>query len=277
VQRARRALVVAALSGAALITASYGFIQGWWVERLSPAELGELLVPGLEVYRPEGEGPFPAVVQFHGCGGLFDNQRVWAQQFTDAGWVGVVVDSNGPRGLGAEDVCGGRALLGAERAGDVLVALDHVRGLPFVDSERIVLAGWSHGSWSIMDLLAMDPPGELPHNLAAMPAGGLGGIAGLIFVYPYCGFPTRSKVWRDPHPALFVLAGADSVAPTEECMRLVEALRAEGHAVSVISLEGVDHAFDERVHGSGSQLIYDPVATRRAHRASLDFLAGLGG
>jgi dienelactone hydrolase len=268
----RSLLPAAFLLVATVVTAAYGFIHGWYVTRLDPAELNVLLEPGYEIFRPAGAGRFPAVVQFHGCGGVFDNQRVWARVFRDAGFVGVVVDSNGPRGLSSADVCGGRALLGGERAGDVLVALDRVRSLPFVDPQRIILAGWSHGSWSIMDLLAMRPPEELPYNLAEMPDGGLDGIAGLIFVYPYCGFPTRSEPWPNRHRTFFLLAGVDSVAPTAQCMELVGALRAKGHNVRVTSLEGIDHAFDERVHGNGSHLVYDAEATHRAHLESLEFL-----
>ncbi len=250
----------------------YGWLHGWAVSRLTPGELAMRLSPRFEIFRPEGPGPFPAVLQFHGCGGLLDNQRAWARVFQREGWVGVVTDSHGPRGLDSSDVCNGRALLGGERAGDVLVSLATVRDLPFVDSRRIVLAGWSHGPWSIMELLAMNPPDELPHNLSEAPAGGLSGLAGLIFMYPYCGIGTRSEPWPLEVPSLFLMAGADSVAPPGDCLDLAAELRGEGQRVDVESLKGVDHAFDERVHGPESDLVYDPQATQRAYREVVEFL-----
>jgi dienelactone hydrolase len=262
-------VTIAALAGAVV----YGWLSGWWVERVEPRTLSTLLESGLEVFAPDGEGPFPAVVQFHGCGGVFENQREWARGFRNAGWVAVVVDSNTPRGLLWRDVCRGRALLGGERAGDVAVAMADVRALPFVNPERIVLAGWSHGSWSIMDLLAMDPPKELPYNLLRMPEGGLSGLAGLVFVYPYCGFGTRADVWSRSVPALFLMAGRDTIAPPEQCQRVAQDLRESGHDVTLETFADATHAFDES-HATGD-LVYDPNLTRRAIGRAVTFLERL--
>jgi dienelactone hydrolase len=268
--RLRSAFITLAALAALAGLIVHSWLAGWWVERVEPRILSSLLASGLEVFAPEGEGPFPAIVQFHGCGGVFENQREWARSFRDAGWLAVVVDSHTPRGLLWRDVCRGRALLGGERAGDVAVAMADVRALPNVDPERIVLAGWSHGSWSIMDLLAMDPPNELPHNLLRMPEGGLGGLAGLVFVYPYCGFGTRADVWARSVPSLFLMAGADEVAPPEQCSQVAQELRYAGHDVTLETFEGATHAFDE-AHASGD-LVYDPALTRRAIGRAITFL-----
>src|ERR1700729_786612 len=54
----------------------------------APTELRGLLV------KPEGSGPFPAVVALHGCGGLFDKQgnlkareSAWGQLLTSNGYA----------------------------------------------------------------------------------------------------------------------------------------------------------------------------------------------
>src|ERR1700686_5851845 len=61
------------------------------------------------LYRPEGTGPFPAVVATHGCGGLDDRAgalgpryRDWAQHLAKAGFAVLYPDSYGSRGLGAQ-------------------------------------------------------------------------------------------------------------------------------------------------------------------------------
>ena len=56
--------------------------------------------------------------------------------------------------------------MGSERAGDVLVSIDDARRMPFVDPERLVLIGSSHGGWAIMELLAFEAAERLPFNLA---------------------------------------------------------------------------------------------------------------
>jgi dienelactone hydrolase len=249
-----------------------GVRYGWWVEKLEPAEISALLRPNDAVFVPEGEGPFPTVLLFHGCGGVRIAMSQWAELFRDAGYAAIVVDSMKGRGLESQDVCSGRALLGSERAGDVIASLADAKQLPFVDPEQIVLAGWSHGGWSIMDLMAMDPPKELPHNLASLPDGGLEGIAGIVVIYPYCGFGARASAWPRSVPAFFVLAGADSVANPAPCLAVADTLSSRGHAVQVKVYDGIDHAFDQPDLPSGSHLVYEPNQTVDARQQVMAFL-----
>src|SRR5216683_3177800 len=67
---------------------------------------GDLTLKGL-LYRPDGNGPFPAVVGMHNCGGLVNASGTvatrygdWAQQLVKAGFVVLFPDSYGSRGLG---------------------------------------------------------------------------------------------------------------------------------------------------------------------------------
>src|ERR1051326_5887676 len=57
------------------------------------------------LYRPAGEGPFPAIVALHGCGGLAGRSgpvagryRDWGERLAAAGFVGLFSDSFGSRG-----------------------------------------------------------------------------------------------------------------------------------------------------------------------------------
>ena len=116
--------------------------------------------------------------------------------------------------------------MGSERAGDVLVSLADARRMPFVDPDRLVLIGASHGGWAIMDLLALDPPRRLPFNLdrpacRRAPADPLAGVVGTILLYPYCGAANRADRdgWRRPLPTLFLLAADDTVAPVRPLHR----------------------------------------------------------
>src|SRR5437867_9813743 len=46
-----------------------------------------LTVPGWEL-RPDGDGPFPAVVLLHGCHGVSTSTHAWARWFRDRRYVG---------------------------------------------------------------------------------------------------------------------------------------------------------------------------------------------
>lgn len=54
--------------------------------------------------RPQGSGPFPAVVVLHGCGGFHEDMLAWADRLRRWGYVALAVDSFGPRGI--ETACG---------------------------------------------------------------------------------------------------------------------------------------------------------------------------
>jgi dienelactone hydrolase len=55
------------------------------------------LLPGY-LAKPDGSGPFPAVVILHGCGGFFSSYASVADDLQWEGYVALAVDSLGPRG-----------------------------------------------------------------------------------------------------------------------------------------------------------------------------------
>jgi dienelactone hydrolase len=268
-------LVLAGLVGA-LVIGGYGrFSQGWFVDAQEPKAISALLRPHDEVLRPDGEGPFPAALLFHGCGGIRSFTHDWAARLRDQGFLSVIVDSYAGRDLAWEDVCSGRALLGAERAGDVLVSLDDVRRRPDVDPERIVLMGWSHGSWTVMELMALDPPQNLPWNLSRAPADGLAGVSATVLFYPYCGVAAHSPGdWSSDARTLMLLAEHDSLAAPEDCRAVADALREQGRAVDVHTYDA-RHGFDAPDYSTGPNDHYDAEATADARARVAAFLAPL--
>lgn len=261
----------------------YGLFAGWFVTKRSPAELSAMLRPFDVIAKPDGPGPFPTAILFHGCGGDWQQQRVWAGFLAQHGYAAVAVDSLSPRGIGSDEalrtVCKGSGLWGRERAGDVAVSLADVRALPFVDPRRIVLMGWSHGGWSIMDLLALRSSGGRPTNLNADPSGDLDGVVGLVFFYPYTGFGSLAAGagWTLDVPILLLLAGNDSIAAGPPTLALAEVLKAQGHALTMETFPGVDHAFDVPELPPGGPLHYDAATTAAAQTRVLGFLANVTG
>jgi dienelactone hydrolase len=96
--------------------------------------------------RPPGNGPFPAVVVLHGCGGVGPSQLVWAQRLNNWGYAAVIPDSMTPRGI--KRVCEPDAqglVTWQDRVGDVGSAVAWLRTRPEIDRDRIAVLGLSHG------------------------------------------------------------------------------------------------------------------------------------
>ena len=110
-------------------------------------------------YRPEGSGPFPAIVLSHGAPGTAGERVGFTGKFAVASAVfvkwGFVVLNPVRRGYGKtgggyeEDFgrCESPFFVeaGLETAKDIAAAVAYLRQQPFVDGDRIVLVGTSAG------------------------------------------------------------------------------------------------------------------------------------
>jgi dienelactone hydrolase len=289
-RRLRWALIAAgavmALWLALLAGNTLGRYFGWIVAGQAPESLAETLRPFYRVLRPDGPGPFPTALLYSGCDGPHDNLDRWAAMLNGRGWAAVIVDSHAPRKYLDYDVwrliCAGQLFMGSERAGDVLVSIYDARAMPFVDPERLVLIGSSHGGWAIMELFAFEKAWRLPFGLAALPEGDvehpLDGVVGSILVYPYCGPANRAwrAGWRFPAPVLFLLSGNDLIAPANDCLVVAERLEAEGVPVETRVFEGVTHAFDQQERAPLSAFEFDAEATAEALGVAGAFLDRVG-
>lgn len=247
--------------------------------KTSLEEREALLASGLSFIPPEGASPpYPVVIQLHGCAGpRAPFMAQWARLANEAGFMAVIVDSHAPRGIARaealETVCKGTRLLGQERAGDVLAAYEIVRRRSDVDADRIVIAGWSHGAWSAMDLVALNPPHRWPAGIRPEGIAPLN-IAGLIGVYPYCGRGAWTKAigWRAPVKVLMLVAGSDTIVDPKECPRLGERLKARGADIDMKIYEDADHVFDDPYLEPEYRYFYDAGAHADAARRFAAFL-----
>lgn len=224
-------------------------------ETRTQAELEALLVPEMVWRLPDaavaGPGPYPLFVQMHGCGGLNLAQHgSYADIANAAGYAALIVSSNAPRGFdqqgSLDNVCQGKALLGQERAGDIFIALDHALKRDDIDASRIVLGGWSHGAWTVMDYLSLDREAGLPVGLASYD-GPRPEIKAAVLFYPYCAIGSRARVhgW-DQYPDVLALMGtADTVVDYKACQAVFAGLELDaGKRFEEHLYEGAEHAFD---------------------------------
>src|SRR6266849_1991744 len=109
------------------------------------------------VYKPEGAGPFPVVVYNHGSRVEHDREEVpfiyVGSMLMASGYVVVVPER---RGYGKSDGQTFGQAVGEDRGprfvrrvqeetDDVLAAVEYVKTLPYVDSTRMGVMGWSFG------------------------------------------------------------------------------------------------------------------------------------
>src|SRR4029077_1641210 len=118
---------------------------------------GELTLHA-SLYRPEGVGPFPAVIALHDCGGL--NQRPnteaqlyseWAKKLVGDGFVVLFPDSFGSRGLGSQCREHHRTVHAwRERVSDANAARLWLQKQSYVRSDHVSLLGWANGAVSAL-------------------------------------------------------------------------------------------------------------------------------
>lgn len=240
------------------------------------------LAPSVELFLPEGEGPFPAAIQFHGCGGKKNLQARWAAVARAAGWAVVVVDSYAHRRISRLEayatVCTGLQLWGRERAGDLYAMLAWTRQQAWADPDRMVLAGWSHGAWTVLDAMALHPgrDAERETRLMGLPDEPLEGLRGAFILYPWQGIgalaPQRGL--RVDVPVHAIIGTADSVVGGKTVARVLSGMKTPANVINVELFEGATHAFDE-IEAEDWRVKYSPELTERAHGMYATFLKSL--
>jgi dienelactone hydrolase len=232
------------------------FREAIHVEKHTPEELASLLTPHFQINKPLGDGPFPAVIYFHGSGGLFDpngdifqGNLDWAEYFVSLGYACILVDSYTGRGYTDDDISKiseGRKFWGPEYAGYVLTAIAEVRKLSFVNPNQLAIMGKSLGGWAIMSLLAMDLNEKLPPNLSASPFQSMGGVKGAIALYPCCPLfhflDSGGDNWNNSIKTLALMGGKDPL--TEGCLKKLSILKEKSKPVFYHVYPSAYHSYD---------------------------------
>ena len=182
--------------------------------------------------KPEGPGPFPAIVLAHDCSGLGPKSSGtpgrWAAELVALGYVVILPDSFSTRGF-PDGVCTDPSrrridVSPRNRARDAHDAAAYLRTLPYVDAKRIGLMGGSHGGAT---------------TLFGMLQGGFS--AGMA-LYPRC--EAMRGIYRPSAPVRILTGEKDDWTPAEPCRKLAEDASAAGLPVSIKIYPGAHHAFD---------------------------------
>lgn len=243
------------------------------------AERWARLEPHMTLVGPDDDRPRPTVILFHGCGGLRDHLPRYAEAAKAVGWRACIVDSYEPRGLGRAVamafVCTGVILRGDERAGDVLAAIDGLSKRGDVDGSRLALAGWSHGGWSIMEAMSVDPHGHGATGIRDAEACDLSGVKAVCLAYAYVGFAAvnRMRAWRHCPKVLAVTARRDHLTTVRNAEQVNAMIRNCGAEVETWIAEGT-HSFDEPMNAPPMR--YDDALATEALRRFAALLEDVG-
>jgi len=206
--------------------------------------------------KPEGPGPFPAIVMLHHCSGL-DNEGFfqWARQLKRLGYVSFLVDSFGPRHI--TNVCNNGAPTVRVRASDAHAAKLNLSGLSFVDPERIAVMGWSHGALGAV-LAIQDPE----HKFPGKP------FKAAVAYYPYC-----TSLFDLNAPLLILIGAEDDWTPAGLCQTRLPSN--SPHDIILKIYPETHHGFFFPVRSQiyyGHRIGYSPNATRDAKERTIKFL-----
>jgi dienelactone hydrolase len=207
--------------------------------------------------KPQGGGPFPAVVLMHGCGGINKFHQSWADKLAGLGYVALVLDSFGPRGEKAGICADPMRIPFNVRAQDAYDAKTYLGGLPFVDRNWIAVIGFSHGGATVLSVVNSPKQKDL--------------FRAAIAFYPYC-----QNYLGDSNAPLLILAGAlDDWCPAALCQKNMPS----GKTAREITLKiypGAYHGFDMEgmdLKVQGHRILYNSEATADSIVQVKEFLA----
>jgi dienelactone hydrolase len=195
-----------------------------------------------QLYKPDGDGPFPTVIALHACGGLAGHSepvqpryRDWAEQLVKSGNAVLLPDSYGSRELGPQCRAKGERRLSArrERVADILASRQWLLQQPWTARDRISLLGWAHGAsavlWAVRPQLAA-------RNLEP-------DFRSAIAFYPDCRV-SSGLGWSARIPTLLLIGAKDDISSPPACRQVVDGARGRSALARIVVYPGAYHDFD---------------------------------
>jgi len=193
------------------------------------------------IFRPDGLGPFPAIVGLHGCSGLFTSGRMnarfadWGRRLATLGYIVLFPDSFTPRGI--PDSCSQKDRSGfsayRERRRDANGALHWLQRQSMVQSDRIGLMGWSNGGTTLLATI-----GTLSRENSS------DSFQVAIAFYPGCTSFVKKNNWQPRIPLTIFIGEADDWTPAAPCKALVSRANEQGCRADIVTFPNAYHDFD---------------------------------
>jgi dienelactone hydrolase len=193
------------------------------------------------LFRPDGLGPFPAVIGLHTCEGLNNTAgtlssryRDWADRLNKAGFVILFPDSYGSRNM-SNNQCRTRASIRTdrERMDDARAARKWLQEQPYVRAEHVSLLGWANGGIGV--LWTVRPRARIRDDKPDFRSA--------VAFYPGCR-RLDAAAWAARIPTLILIGGADDVVSARACEQMVAGSRGRSARVKIVVYPGAHHDFD---------------------------------
>ena len=184
------------------------------------------------IMRPNGRGPFPAIIALHGCSGLkyknrhklYARHRDWGKRFVKWGYVVLFPDSHGSREVGSLCKKRNRPVTQTDRINDALSARRWLARQPNILRNHISLLGWSNGGATTLRI-AYSKSGKVFRQAFAL--------------YPRCRFILKRNKMKQNIPLTIFMGKKDDWNDPKACQKLV--WKRGGH---IILYDKAYHGFD---------------------------------
>jgi dienelactone hydrolase len=196
-----------------------------------------------QLYRPDGDGPFPTVIALHGCGGLGGHSepvqaryRDWAERLLKTGYAVLLPDSYGSRELGPQCRVNERErrVLGRrQRVADIATARQWLLQQSWAAQDRISLIGWANGASALLWAVRPQSPSR----------GAEPDFRSAIAFYPDCRV-SSGLGWSARVPTLLLIGAKDDVNSPSACRQMVEGARGRSALTRIEIYPGAAHDFD---------------------------------
>lgn len=196
------------------------------------------------LYKPQGTGPFPAMVIMHGCSGVLPAQHEWASWLRERAVVALVIDGFDPRGY--SEICTelySTKITPSKRMSDAYGGAKLLASLPFVDRNKIGLMGNSNGGSTTLKAIHKRSQELLSKSTPQ--------FAFAIALYPECAGAQGSKVGPSYAPVMILIGEDDDWTLAETCRRGVTKTQTHSIPATIRVYPGASHAFD----GSASVIL----------------------
>lgn len=218
-------------------------------------------------------GPRPAVVMLHGRSGVYSatakhydastlaaRTTMWGQFWAARGYVGLYVDTFGPRGYhkgfaaGTND--GSRPPEVNEirvRPFDAYMGLKYLRTRADVQKDRVFLQGWSNGGSATLSTIAKQ-------TVAMASPTPETGFRAAIAVYPGCGGIAKQygPGYGTYAPTLLLIGTEDEEVSFSLCEKLATRSKSASNELTFVAYKGATHSYDT------------PIAKRQSVAANVE-------